>query len=370
VAIPWRLLDLCNISYNKNMDKDAKKSTSVALYRKYRPEHFKEVLGQDHIVSALEGALKDDVVAHAYLFSGSRGTGKTSTARIFARAVGCSLKDIYEIDAASNRKIEHIREIRDAVSVLPFDSPYKVYIIDEVHMLTDPAFNALLKTLEEPPAHVLFMLATTEKRKLPDTIISRCQSFEFKKPSLRVLESMLQVVAKKEGMTLKPSVAHNLALLSDGSFRDALGMLQKVFYATDDNTIDVSDVERIAGVPQSSFVHDFITAIDTKDASKGLVVIDTVTKENIDMKVFCMMVINSIRTLLLLRHAPDMKSLLQERYSEEDFSFLESLSKDSKNSLTAKTLKELLSAYNDINFAAIATLPLELAFIKMCKKVE
>ena len=135
-----------------------------ALYRKYRPEHFKEVLGQDHIVSVLKGALKDDAVAHAYPFSGSRGTGKTSVARIFARAVGCSLKDVYEIDAASNRGIDDIRELREAVSALPFESPYKVYIIDEVHMLTKEAFNALLKTLEEPPAHALFMLRRPKKK--------------------------------------------------------------------------------------------------------------------------------------------------------------------------------------------------------------
>ena len=150
---------------------------SEALYRKYRPENFDEVLGQDHIVTTLSESLKLGNVAHAYLFSGGRGTGKTTMARILARAVNCSENDLYEIDAASNRGIDDIRELREAVNTLPFESPYKVYIIDEVHMLTKEAFNALLKTLEEPPAHALFILATTEMDKLPETIVSRCQTF-------------------------------------------------------------------------------------------------------------------------------------------------------------------------------------------------
>ena len=157
--------------------------SDVALYRKYRPETFAQVIGQEPVIKALQGALSSDSLAHAYLFSGSRGTGKTSIARIFARELGSSENDTYEIDAASNRGIDDIRALRDAVRTLPFDSKYKVYIIDEVHMLTKEAFNALLKTLEEPPRHVIFILATTEEEKLPETIVSRCQSFRFKKPS-------------------------------------------------------------------------------------------------------------------------------------------------------------------------------------------
>ena len=152
------------------------------LYRKYRPQSFKEVLGQEHVVEALEGAIRLGRVAHAYLFSGSRGTGKTSVARILAKALGTSETDLYEIDAASNRGIDDIRLLRDGVSAVPFESKRKVYIIDEVHMLTKEAFNALLKTLEEPPPHVIFILATTELEKVPETIISRCQTFSFKRP--------------------------------------------------------------------------------------------------------------------------------------------------------------------------------------------
>src|SRR3989344_5317631 len=213
----------------------------MALYRKYRPQSFKEVLGQDHVVKVLEGALKQGNIAHAYLFAGSRGTGKTSVARILAKEAGCTDKDLYEIDAASNRGIDDIRELREAVSVLPFESSYKVYIVDEVHMLTKEAFNALLKTLEEPPPHVLFMLATTEIDKLPETIISRCQVFTFKKPSAAILKEMVVRIAKKEGFALEPASADLIALLSEGSFRDAQGILQKVISSSKDKKVSIEE---------------------------------------------------------------------------------------------------------------------------------
>src|SRR3990167_5197639 len=174
----------------------------IALYRKYRPQSFKEVKGQDHIVSVLENEAKTGKVSHAYLFSGSRGVGKTSIARIFSKTLGVSPDDIYEIDGASNRRIEDVRAIREAVHTLPYHSKYKVYIIDEVHMLTTEAFNALLKTLEEPPEHCLFILATTEPQKLPDTVISRCEHFSFRKPSHKSIMEAALTVAKKENCNL------------------------------------------------------------------------------------------------------------------------------------------------------------------------
>src|SRR6185312_16293063 len=174
----------------------------LSLYRKYRPHEFKDVRGQEAVVSVLEAAIKNKKIAHAYLFAGGRGTGKTSMARILARALETSEEDIYEMDAASNRGIDEIRQLRDGVSTLPFESTYKFYIIDEAHALTKDAWGALLKTLEEPPSHVIFVLATTELEKVPETIISRCQVFQFKKPPHEALKSLALDVAKKEGATL------------------------------------------------------------------------------------------------------------------------------------------------------------------------
>src|SRR3989344_6419822 len=173
-------------------------STHVALYRKYRPQKFEDVVEQHHIVDVLKNTIKLGNISHAYLFEGSRGTGKTTMARIFAGAIGCTPNDLYEIDAASNRGIDDIRELRESVATLPFESPYKVYIIDEVHMLTKEAFNALLKTLEEPPKHAVFVLATTEIDKVLDTIISRTQHFEFRKIAEEELELALKKITEKE----------------------------------------------------------------------------------------------------------------------------------------------------------------------------
>src|SRR3989344_952104 len=242
----------------------------LALYRKYGPGKFKEVLGQDHIVSVLESSVENKKVSHSYLFVGSRGTGKTSLARIFASSIGVSQNDLYEIDAASNRGIDDIKEQRDGVRVLPFDSKYKVYIIDEVHMLAKDAWGALLKTLEEPPKHVIFILATTELHKVPETIISRCQVFTFKKASDAICKKMLIDVAKKEGFDLDAGSAELLAILADGSFRDALGELQKVVNFSKGKKIKREDVEAITGAPKTILVNDFISAIAEKNLEDGI----------------------------------------------------------------------------------------------------
>ena len=339
--------------------------SNVALYRKYRPKTFKDVLGQEHIVSVLEGALKTGNTSHAYLFAGSRGTGKTSIARILADEMKCGVSDLYEIDAASNRGIDDVRELRESVRTLPFSSKYKVYIIDEVHMLTKEAFNALLKTLEEPPPYVIFILATTEMNKVPDTVVSRCQTFQFKKPSQKILKDLVLNIAKKEEFALEPSSADLIAMLGDGSFRDTQGILQKVISSSTDKKISVSEVEEITGAPKNSLVNDILSAIALKDVSRGVIAVKKAAENNVDMKVFLTLILRKMRAVLLLRFAKDMEEGMKSEFTEEDFAFLKELSGKAGANLTSQTLKELLYAYDEMRFASIPQLPLELALIKL-----
>lgn len=336
---------------------------SDVLYRKYRPESFKEVIGQENIVNALKGAIDAGNIAHAYLFSGSRGTGKTSVARILAKTLETHESDIYEIDAASNTSVEDIRDLKESVHTLPFESTYKFYIIDEAHMLSKAAFNAFLKTLEEPPEHVIFVLATTEIEKLPDTIISRCQVHYFKKPNQRILRTLVLNVAKKEGYSIEPSSADLLALLGDGSFRDTHGMLQKVISASKDKKISVEEVEKITGAPRAVLVHEYIRGLVEKDTEKGIQALKKATDANVDMKVFFKLILQKMRYLLLLRYAPKMKARIESSVSEDDFDFLLEIAENKNNIYNSQTLLVLLHAYDEMKIAFVPELPLELALV-------
>lgn len=334
----------------------------TALYRTYRPTTFEDVLGQEHIVTALEGAVREGKVAHAYLFSGSRGIGKTSVARIFARAIGTSDKDLYEIDAASNRGIDDIRALREGVHTLPFESPYKVYIIDEVHMLTKEAFNALLKTLEEPPKHVVFILATTEFDKLPETIVSRCQTFRFKKPTQALVAQLMIDVAKKEGFTLEPEAAALVALVADGSFRDAHGALQKVIASLPEKTkkITLERVEQVTGSPRNALVLEFVQAFAEKNAEQAFAVIRNVEQENVDANMFVALVLSKVRAVLLLKYAPSYEKKFQEQLSAQEYASLETIARAKESYLSSKTLASLLDVSITMRQAAEPGLVLEL----------
>ena len=341
----------------------------LALYRKYRPKSFAEVLGQDHIVKVLESSVETNKVSHAYLFVGSRGTGKTSVARIFAENIGVSVNDLYEIDAASNRGIENIKELRDGTRVLPFDSKYKVYIIDEVHMLSKDAWGALLKTLEEPPKHVIFILATTEFHKVPETIISRCQIFTFKKASDAVCRKMLLDVAKSEGFELDAGSAELLSILADGSFRDGLGELQKILNFSKSKKIKKEDVEKITGAPKTILVNDFISAIAEKDLEKGIEAVRMAAGENLDMKLYLKLIIQKFRMAIILRYAPKLEKEMTGDLGETDLEFLKALiKKDSEGMLRSGALAVLLEAYQNMDNAFITELPLELALVEIIKK--
>ena len=354
----------------------------LALYRKYRPKTFKEVIGQDHIVKVLESSVETNKVSHAYLFVGSRGIGKTSVARIFAKEIGVSENDMYEIDAASNRGIEDIRALRDGARVLPFDSKYKVYIIDEVHMLSKDAWGALLKTLEEPPKHVIFILATTEVHKVPETIVSRCQVFVFRKASDIASKNMILEIAKKEGFELDAGSAELMAILGDGSFRDALGTLQKVLNFSVNSKgekikkITREDVEKITGAPKSVLVDNFISAIASKNLEKGILAVKKAAAENLDMKLYTKLIIQKFRMAVILKYAPKLEKDLPTGQagmagdlSEEDLEFLKGLVKEDHDGLLrSKALSILLEAYSDIDKAFISELPLELALVKILTK--
>ena len=337
----------------------------VTLYRKYRPMKWADVLEQEHVVKVLRGALKEGNVGHAYLFAGPRGTGKTSVARILAREVGTTAKDLYEIDAASNRGIDDVRELREAVSVMPFDSKYKVYIVDEVHMLTKEAFNALLKTLEEPPAHVIFILATTEVERLPDTIVSRCEVHHFKQPSRTALKKHVADIAKREGFTLESASSELIALLAEGSFRDAQGILQKIIVSSKDKKVSVGEVEMVTGAPRGELVNRVVRAIDTRAIDGGLDAIAEAVAGNVERGVFAKLLLEKLRAVLLLRFAKGMRATLAEDFSEEDFAFLEDVAGNGSSGVSAEALATMLEAYTQIGYSYIPQLPLELALIKL-----
>jgi DNA polymerase III subunit gamma/tau len=340
--------------------KKEKKSEGV-FYRKYRPQDFDEVIGQEHVVKVLQGAVKLGNIAHAYLFSGSRGTGKTSMARIMARAIGTSQNDLYEMDAASNRGIDDVREIRESVNTLPFESKYKVYIIDEVHMLTKDAWNAFLKTLEEPPAHVVFILATTELEKVPETVISRCQTFSFKKPNLSTLKDFALVTAKKEGATLEPAAAELVALLGDGSFRDSHGILEKVLTSTPDKKITREEVELVTGAPKSQYVKEILESLIEKNMEKGLKAINAASAANADMKLFAKLILERLRFLFLIRLKAGMEGAIAEQVSEDDLEFIKGLALKAGPDLTAETLVRFIEAYENSGRTSIPELALEIA---------
>jgi DNA polymerase-3 subunit gamma/tau len=329
------------------------------LYRKYRPSNFREVIGQESVVKALKGAIENGAVAHAYLFAGSRGIGKTSIARIFASEIGTSSNDIYEIDAASNRGIDDIRALRDAVATLPFESKYKVYIIDEVHMLTKEAFNALLKTLEEPPKHVVFILATTEVHKLPETIVSRCQVFEFKRPTLEILRDTVSAVAKKEGYSIEPSAAELVALVGDGSFRDTHGTLERVIAGISGKKITRDDVEEATGSPKSEIIRSFVWALAERSAKDAFAVLGKMRSKSFDPKLFLELAVSMVRLALFVKMG--VSNDIVEQASDEDKKFLKEVSAK----VDSKLLRALLGSFDYVGVSPIRELPLELAVLEI-----
>ena len=329
-----------------------------SLYRAYRPHTFADVVGQDHITKALTEQIASEKVAHAYLFAGSRGLGKTSVARIFAHELGVTDKDLYEIDAASNNSVDDIRHLTENIYTLPFESSRKVYILDEAHMLSKSAWNAFLKTLEEPPAHALFILATTELEKVPDTVRSRTQVFEFKKPTRAGLAALMTEVAKKENYTLEPAAAELLALLSEGSYRDALSILEKVFSVSKDATITLAEAEIATGAPKRALVLALLRALSEGDSAAALSTIRKAATDDVDMALYLTLILEALRTVLLIRHAPELRADLKSEWGSDEYEELETVANDAESKLSHTTLHVFLDAAGRMRFSPIPALSL------------
>lgn len=300
-----------------------------ALYRKYRPNCFSDVVGEEHITDILKSELRSGKIFHAYLFTGPRGTGKTSCAKILAKAVNClnltdgdaccecdscravaegDVLDITEIDAASNNGVENIRDLKEQVSYAPTTSKYRVYIIDEVHMLSIGAFNALLKTLEEPPSHIIFILATTEVHKLPATILSRCQRFDFHRIETEAIVRRIQYIAEKEGFTIEPAAAELIATLSDGGMRDALSTLD--LCAARSHSITEADVMSVCSLAGNSYCRELADNILKRDVGEALATVDRLHKNAVDLQRLCTEMISHYRNLMVARTVKDSGSLI------------------------------------------------------------
>jgi DNA polymerase-3 subunit gamma/tau len=337
----------------------------MVLYRKYRPQSFNEVMGQDNIVNTLKNQIKLGTVSHAYLFIGSRGTGKTSIARIFAKELGVTTNDIYELDAASNNGVDEIRELTDSVSTLPLESKYKVYILDEAHMLSKSASNALLKTLEEPPKHVIFILATTEANKIQETILSRTEVYNFKKPTQEILKKAVMTVSEKEGFKIDKDSAELISILGDGSFRDTLGNLQKILSISKDKKIDFEEVSVVLGAPKVEMINNLVHCICKKDLNKSLGIIKDFSSAEVDMLLVIKMLLEKLRAVLLFRFGE--KDFLEGRFSDTDMEFLYKISKDKESVIDSNTLRSILDSYLETNRSFIKELPLELALIDLLR---
>ncbi|MBU6310494.1 DNA polymerase III subunit gamma/tau [Patescibacteria group bacterium] len=338
--------------------------SEVALYRKYRPASFSDVVGQDHVVQALKGALESTSVGHAYLFYGSRGTGKTSVARIFAHELGAMETDIHEIDAATYTGVDNIRALREEAAILPFVSTRKIYIIDEVHMLSKGAFNAFLKLLEEPPAHVVFILATTELEKVPDTIQSRCQVYTFKKPTAAAIADTLVKIASAEGSTLERPAAELVALLADGSFRDSQSILQKVLSTSRDSVITADEVAAITGAPRADIVARIIEGLSLNASERALEALRDAVRAETDMAVLATILIDRLRMVLLLRYAPSVGAASVADLAETERAFLAKIATDPDSKINSETLRALLRAAQEVQRSPLPQLPLELAILE------
>jgi DNA polymerase-3 subunit gamma/tau len=353
-----------------------------ALYLKYRPQTFEEVVGQKPITRTLRNALQQGRVRHAYLFAGPRGTGKTTTARLLAKAVNCHapeeerpcnacpicvainegrLLDLIEIDAASNRGIDEIRDIREKVGFRPNEGRFKVYVLDEAHMLTEPAFNALLKTLEEPPPHVIFTLVTTDPHKIPATISSRCQRFDFRRIALQTIVERLAHIAGKEGLTVEPAALELIAQQGTGAMRDAISLLDQLASYGDEITLD--QVQMVLGTVASEAAGQLAACLADGDAPTGLDLINRTVSDGVDPRQFGREVVETLRGLLLVRQGAGTRLL---NATAEQAAEMEALAGRFSTGRLLRAIRLFNEAATDLKsgLQTIPQLPLEMALVE------
>ena len=355
----------------------------TALYRRFRPTRFDEVVGQEHIVKTLKNEIINDRIGHAYLFNGGRGTGKTSCAKILARAVNClnpkdgepcneceickaaldgSLTDVVEMDAASNNSVDDIRAIRDEVNFLPTLAKYRVYIIDEVHMLSTGAFNALLKTLEEPPAHVKFILATTEPQKLPTTILSRCQRFDFKKISANNIEKRLDFVCEESKIDITKEAKKLIAILAEGAMRDALSILERCMQ--EDGKITEDLVKDLVGIPKTESINKLTEDIIEQNTIEAMKCIDEVVEQGKDISNYLWEIIKYIKDILIYKTGTKL-----EIYSENEIAQIKELADKTTKERLINIIYELSNLQNDMKWSSQKLIMFQVGIIKLCTSV-
>lgn len=357
-----------------------------ALYRQYRPQVFDDVVEQSHVVKTLKNTVISGKTAHAYLFCGTRGTGKTTMAKIFARAINClnpidgnpcnrcevcegiingTILDVAEIDAASNNSVDNVRNIIDEVVYTPTKAAKKVYIIDEVHMLSSGAFNALLKTLEEPPEHVVFILATTEPHKLPATVLSRCQRFDFRRITVGGIAERLKKIAEESGVEVTGEALRFIASLSEGALRDGISILDQCI-STGKTPVDVSLVQEVAGIASGSLALDAVTALNKRDIKESMENIDKLFSQGKDPGHFLQKVIQLYRDILVFKSLRNTENLLS--MTDDVRNAIPILSDSVPDGMVLAVIRELSELEAAIKWSTSPRILLETAFIRICSR--
>ncbi len=360
---------------------------SLVLYRKYRPQNFSEIIGQEHVVQTLTNSIKGNNTSHAYLFCGPRGSGKTTIARLFAKAVNCEKPDgfepcnkcsscleitagksmdLIEVDAASHTGVDDIRDLIEGIKFSPVKAKYKIFIIDECHQLSKSAANALLKTLEEPPAHAVFLLATTDAHKMIPTIVSRCQRFDFKRLQVPELIKKLEFISKKENVKFDQSALSLIAINSRGSFRDAESLLDEcISFSGNKGSIKTEDIKDLLGIVEVGQIAQFVDFLLSKNTKDAVLAINSMMDNGVDLQEFAKTLVFYLRQSLLLKINPNFLNLQNSGLSAQELEKMKAQTAGLSQKDIQNMLELFIDAENKIKYSAVSQLPLELAIVNL-----